>query len=130
MDYSAAFALLDAYVNAIHSSKPEALNELFTADGTVNSPVCGIKPAKQFYYDWLKEIDSVRITVLNKFINPDNPHSIALHITLHLVKNNNAVDFPAVDVFELNGTLDKIKTLTILFDKSILAPRSKEQKLT
>ena len=126
MDYSAAFSLIEKYIHAMESSKPEALIELFTVDGTVDSPVCGLKPAQQFYHDWLKETKSVRVTVLNKFINPENPCSIALHLILHmtLARNNDDVSFPVVDVFDLNDASDKIKKLNILFDKTKLIPSS------
>ena len=130
MDYSATFGLIEKYIDAIQSSKPEAIIELFTADGTVDSPVCGLKPARQFYYDWLKETNSVRVTVLNKFINPENPCSMALHLVLHLtlVRNNKDVSFPVVDIFDLNDTSDKIKKLNILFDKTKLIPSSSDKK--
>lgn len=109
-------AVATAYLSALEAADLEAILTLFAGDAAVVSPLYGTVSAAQFFETLLTETSASRLTLKTVFEAAEDTSSIAILFDYEWdLANGRSVDFPVVDVMELDG-LGKISKLTIIYD--------------
>ena len=106
------------YIHFLENFETEKIIALFAVAGKVNSPLYGIRNAKEFYT--LLDEDTLNSgLIVNSIFENKESNSIALYFTFHwTLKNNKKVVFDVVDIIEFNEK-NEIVLLTIIYDTVI-----------
>jgi hypothetical protein len=103
------------YIESLQLADYKKIIELFSEEGVVHSPLYGDLSAKDFYRDLLSDTRRSKITLLNIFINIDNPNVYSAHFKYEwTLKDDSQVNFECVDIFVFDES--KIKEMTIIYD--------------
>ncbi|WP_224490954.1 nuclear transport factor 2 family protein [Robertkochia flava] len=103
------------YLRYLENGAMEKVIDLFNDDGTVESPIYGIKKADVFYRELNNDTSNSELILKGIFEQHDS-NSLALYFTYKwTLKNNQKVAFDVVDIIELDVE-NKIKTLKIIYD--------------
>ena len=107
--------IANKYIDFLEKGDMDNLLNLFSENGTVDSPVYGILNAKQFY---TKLNNDTLLSELNLkgIFEENNSNKIALYFNFKwTLINNKQVDFDVVDIIEFND-LNQISHLKIIYD--------------
>lgn len=103
------------YLEYLEKGEIDKVIDLFTLGGIVDSPIYGVKSAKEFYYE-LKNDTKASTLVLKGIFQEKNNQNIALYFSYKwTLKSNKIVTFDVVDIIEFDAK-NKIKTLKIIYD--------------
>lgn len=103
------------YFNFLQQSDLQGLASLFADDGTVISPIYGVKKHTDFYKSLIEDT-SESIIQLKEIYAGVLSKNLAIHFEYKwTLKDGKVVDFEGVDVFEFDEN-DKIKKLSIIYD--------------
>ena len=95
---------------------------LFTEGAVVHSPLYGIVPSAQFYFDLFNDTSTSKITLLHVFSSTDDVNTIAAYFHYDWVlKDGTPTGFDCVDVFRLDEA-GKITSLHIIYDTAAIRP--------
>lgn len=109
------------YLDALNRGDLDAVRAMFTDDGSVVSPLYGVRPAFDFYADLFSDTSRSVTTLLNVFDTSNGTNSVALHFRYQwTLADGKQVAFECVDVFELNDARDRFTKLTIIYDTAPL----------
>lgn len=107
------------YLEYLDSGKIEQVIGLFNENGIVDSPIYGIKKAKEFYCELNNDTSNSELNLLGIFEEKES-NKLALYFTYKwTLKNKRKVEFDVVDIIEFDS-LNKISKLKIIYD-TILA---------
>ncbi|MEW7291896.1 nuclear transport factor 2 family protein [Aquimarina sp. 2304DJ70-9] len=103
------------YLLHLEKGKMNKVIDLFSKDGIVESPLYGVKPAKEFYTILAADTNNSILKFDGLFFEKDT-NRISLLFDYHwILKSGEEVAFKVVDIIELNSE-NKINKLTILYD--------------
>ena len=103
------------YLKYLESGELDKVLELFNDSGIVDSPIYGIKKAKDFYHELMNDTSNSKLKLLGIFEQNDS-NSLALYFNYKwILKNNEKVEFDVVDIIEFDQK-NKIKKLKIIYD--------------
>lgn len=114
MDRSPIDALIEQYLNGLNTGDLDLLLTLFTPDGTVDSPLYGVMPARDFYPALFKDTARSVVTLRRSLVS-DDISTIAFWFDFDwTLADGSPAPFTVVDVAELRDGL--ISTLHIVYD--------------
>lgn len=114
MDLSPIDALVDGYLEGLNAGDVELLLRLFTPDGTVDSPLYGVMPARDFYPALFEDTAQSVVTLRKKLVSEDFS-TIAFWFDFDwTLADGSPAPFTVVDVAELRDGL--ISALHIVYD--------------
>jgi hypothetical protein len=103
------------YIAFLEEGNMNDLLQLFSENGTVDSPVYGIVNAKKFYTKLSNDTLLSELNLKGIFEENDS-NKIALYFNFKwTLKNKKQVDFDVVDIIEFNDS-NKITYLKIIYD--------------
>ena len=103
------------YLNYLEEGNMSSIIALFDINGTVNSPIYGIKKASDFYTQLNEDTYSSKLELKGLF-DEANTSRLALYFCYTwILKNKERVTFDVVDIIEFTKQ-GKIKTLNIIYD--------------
>ena len=100
------------YLNYLEEGNMSAIIALFDINGTVNSPIYGIKKASDFYTQLNEDTYSSELEVKGLFEEANTSRYFSY---TWILKNKKRVTFDVVDIIEFTKQ-GKIKTLNIIYD--------------
>ncbi|MBS0295719.1 MAG: nuclear transport factor 2 family protein [Proteobacteria bacterium] len=104
------------YVDALNAGDLQAIEDLFTPDATVLSPVYGPMNAHEFHRVFFADTDRTKPQVRGLFDHANNGQGAALHLSFSWTfADQETVEFEAVDLFELSPE-GRFRKLTIVYD--------------
>ncbi|NMB87793.1 MAG: SnoaL-like domain-containing protein [Chloroflexi bacterium] len=113
---------MQRYLQALGDGDAAAILELFVPDGVVFSPLYGEVSAAHFYRDLFADTSRSTITPYHVF-HSLQPERGAVHFRYDWVlRDGTPVTFECVDVFEFDLAVNKVKSLTIIYDTSRVRP--------
>lgn len=114
MDLSPIDALVDGYLEGLNAGDVELLLRLFTPDGTVDSPLYGVMPARDFYPALFEDTAQSVVSLRKKLVSEDFS-TIAFWFDFDwTLADRSPAPFTVVDVAELRDGL--ISALHIVYD--------------
>lgn len=110
--------VLHDYLEHLQNGNIEKVIDLFNEDGIVESPIYGVKKAKQFYTELSNDTSNSRLQLKGVFEQKDS-NNYALYFTyIWTIKNGKVVEFDVVDIIEFDDK-NKIINLKIIYDTVI-----------
>lgn len=106
------------YLAATSSSSLIDILALFeSVDAPVLSPLYGLMPASAYFPAILGKSEQSIVRIRHVFEALSQGPSIALHYHhTRISKGGQVVEFDGVDIFEFNGSKNKFKKLTVIYD--------------
>jgi hypothetical protein len=86
---------------------------LYTPDATVESPMYGVKPVREFYTAFLPTLQGMKFVNKHKLIDPTQPNTAAVYFTGQGEVSGKPVQIQSIDLLELTEDGTKIKKLTL-----------------
>jgi len=106
------------YITHLENGNIAQVIALFSQNGTVDSPLYGIKKADEFYFELNSDTTNSELSLLGVFEEKDS-NNLALYFTYKwTLKNNQTVEFDVVDIIEFDNQ-NKISKLKIIYDTVI-----------
>lgn len=103
------------YLNLLEQGNTQAIIELFSEKGQVDSPIYGVKSAKDFYTELTSDTSSSVLELKGIFEQKSNG-TLAIYFTYHwTLANKEKVTFDVVDILEFDDD-HKITHLKIIYD--------------
>ena len=103
------------YLKHLENGDLKHLLEMFNKDGMVDSPLYGIKKAKDFYRELKDDTSNSKLQLKGIFEESNSPN-LAIYFTYEwTLKNGTEVKFDVVDILELDDDF-KILQLKIIYD--------------
>lgn len=117
--------IANKYIDFLEKGDIENVINLFNQKGIVDSPLYGVKTAKDFYHELSNDTTNSQLHLLGIF-EENESNSIALYFTYKwTLKNNEKVEFDVVDIIEFDEN-NKIGKLKIIYD-TVIARKLIEQ---
>ena len=105
----------EAYLARLEASDMDAVVELFSPDGVVQSPIYNRLPAADFYRKLAADTRESRLELLGIF-EAEADNRLALYFNYHwLMANGQEVHFEVVDILIFNDQ-NQIEELRIIYD--------------
>ena len=114
--------LVDEYLAALETTDAVRILALFTDDATVDSPLYGIVPARDFYPRLFRDTAQSRLTLRSVMLGQttDGRPTVAFWFDFDwTLSDGTRARFTVVDVAELDEE-ERIETLHILYDTAPL----------
>ena len=103
------------YMEWLEKGDMQNIVALFSENGTVDSPLYGVKKASEFYKILSADTADSKLK-LNGIFEEKTTGRIALYFNYNwILKNNKSVNFDVVDIIEFNEN-GKIESLKIIYD--------------
>ena len=113
------------YITHLENGNIEQVITLFNQNGTVDSPLYGIKKAAEFYHKLNNDTSNSKLHLKGIFEENDS-NNLALYFTFNwTLKNKEKVVFDVVDILEFDNQ-NKISKLKIIYD-TVIARKLVEQ---
>jgi hypothetical protein len=107
--------IANKYLEYLEKGDIHRIIELFNENGIVDSPLYGIKKARDFYKELNNDTSNSELIPIGIFEREDS-NDLALYFSYKwTLKNNQIVNFDVVDIIELDSK-NKIKKLKIIYD--------------
>jgi ketosteroid isomerase-like protein len=107
-------SLVDRYLDGLNTGDVDLLLTLFTPDGTVDSPLYGLMPARDFYPALFEDTARSVVTLRTSLVS-DDLSTIAFWFDFDwTLADGSPAPFTVVDVAELRD--GRISALHILYD--------------
>lgn len=106
------------YIVHLENGNIEQVIALFNQNGMVDSPLYGIKKAREFYLELNNDTTNSELH-LKEIFEKNDSNNLALYFTYKwTLKNNQEVEFDVVDIIEFDDQ-NKISKLKIIYDTVI-----------
>ena len=103
------------YLRHLESGNMENVIDMFNDNGTVESPIYGIKKADEFYRELNNDTSNSEL-YLKGIFEQNDANSLALYFSYKwTLKSNQKAEFDVVDIIELDSE-NKINKLKIIYD--------------
>lgn len=110
--------LVARYLAAVETADVDAVLELFSDDGTVHSPLYGVRPASEFYPLLFADTAESRLTLRRTFRDGDDAVAFWFDFDWTL-SDGTPAPFSVVDMAELDAD-GRIRDLHIVYDTAPL----------
>ena len=121
---TAADNLVATYLRALTDADAELAVSLFTADGSVHSPLYGTRPAADFYPELFADTSQANLTLKAVMTGTDQTGATTVSFWFHFdwrLPSGAAAPFDVVDVATLASD-GKIKDLHLIYDTVDVRP--------